>query len=77
MHPTYDVIRGILIIVVFAGLALWLVVHSVGNAEFPKRMAIKWVFTLPLVALIMSKIAAMPSQPPTEKKLGMTASPYS
>ena len=53
MHPTYDVIRGILIIVVFAGLALWLIVHSVRNAEFPKRMAIKWVVTLPLVTLIV------------------------
>ena len=32
---------------------------------------------LPLVALITSKIAAMPSQPPTAKKFGDRLSPYS
>src|SRR5712664_989060 len=51
MHPTPEVIRGTIIIMVLAGLALWLIVHTIRNAEDPGRMAVKWAITLPVLTL--------------------------
>jgi len=53
MHLTGEFIRGLLILILFAALVVWLVVHTIRNAEEPKHMAIKWAITLPLAALIV------------------------
>src|SRR5438309_12003871 len=56
MHPTYELVRRIITIAVLAGLAVWLIVHTVRNAEFPRRMAIKWAVTLPLLTLALLSV---------------------
>src|SRR2546427_842128 len=43
----------LLTIAVLVALALWLMVHTIRNAEYPGRMAVKWAFTLPLATLIV------------------------
>ena len=53
MHITGEFVRGIFVIVVFGGLGLWLIIHTIRNAEDAGMMAVKWVITLPLIALIV------------------------
>ena len=53
MHVTGEFIRGLLIFILFGALVVWLIIHTIRNAEEPKRMAIKWAITLPLAALIV------------------------
>ena len=48
-----------------------------GFFHFLKNAIASSPVNLPLVALIRSKIAAMPSQPSTERKSGIALSPYS
>src|SRR2546429_8824343 len=53
MHLTAEFVRGLLIFILFGALVVWLIIHTIRNAEEPKRMAIKWAITLPLAALIV------------------------
>jgi len=53
MHLTVEFMRGMLILIVFGALVVWLIIHTIRNAEEPKRMAVKWAITLPLAALIV------------------------
>jgi len=53
MHLTGEFIRGLLILILFGALVVWLIIHTIRNAEEPKRMAIKWAISLPLAALIV------------------------
>jgi len=46
-------IRGGIILALLAGGLIWLMVHSIRNAEDPARMAFKWCLTIPLVVLIV------------------------
>ena len=52
MHAAHEITRGALILAVFLGLILWLVFHTIRNAESRSRMAGKWVLTFLLVTLI-------------------------
>ena len=53
MNLTGEAIRGMLVLAVLGALAIWLMVHTIRNAEEPSRMAFNWVLTLPLVTLIV------------------------
>ncbi len=53
MNLTGEAIRGVLILALGAALVIWLIVHTIRNAEEPRSMAFKWALTLPLVALIL------------------------
>src|SRR6266481_6920981 len=53
MHLTVEFMRGMLILIVFGALVVWLIIHTIRNAEEPKRMAVQWAITLPLVTLIV------------------------
>ena len=57
-HITGEFVRGIFVIVVFGGLGLWLIIHTIRNAEDAGMMAVKWVITLPLIALIVFAVFA-------------------
>jgi tetratricopeptide (TPR) repeat protein len=46
-------ISRILALAIGLALVIWLMIHSIRNAEDPLRMIFKWVLTWPLVALIL------------------------
>src|SRR5215471_3652908 len=56
MNFTWEFFRGIFVIIVFAGLALWLIIHTIRNAEDPGVMTVKWIISLPLITLILLSV---------------------
>src|SRR5882724_9205044 len=53
---TLEFFRGIFVVIVFAGLALWLIIHTIRNADDSGSMVVKWVISLPLIALILLSV---------------------
>ena len=56
MHITFEFFRGIFVIVVFSGLGLWLIIHTIRNAQDAGIMIVKWVISLPLIALTLLSV---------------------
>jgi len=56
MNLTWEFLRGIFVILVFAALVLWLIIYTIKNAEDAGRMAVKWAISLPLIALIVFSV---------------------
>ncbi len=63
MHLTLHALRGAAILVVFSGLLIWLMVHTIRNAEDPARMLFKWILTVPIIVVVVGIALAAVSAP--------------
>jgi tetratricopeptide (TPR) repeat protein len=57
MSQTGHIIRGTITLVLFGGLAVWLIWRTIKNAEDPAQMAFKWVLTAIVVGFMVKVVA--------------------
>jgi tetratricopeptide (TPR) repeat protein len=61
-HSTFEVVRGIVLLVVAIVAVGWFVVFTIRKAEDPPRMLFKWLITVPVLLLLFFKAAPMVAQ---------------
>ena len=61
-RTTFDLVRGIVLIVIAVAAVGWFVVFTIRKAEDPARMLFKWVITVPVLGLLFFKAAPMVAQ---------------
>ena len=54
--PTGDIVRGSILLALFAAGVIWVMVRSIKKAEDPARMVFKWILTIPLVVLSLLSV---------------------
>ena len=64
MSLTGAAISWILALAIGLALVIWLIIHTIRNAEDPPRMIFKWVLTVPLVALILLSLKLLGAYAP-------------
>ncbi|HXP59847.1 MAG TPA: hypothetical protein VN829_05100, partial [Dongiaceae bacterium] len=63
MNHIGSIIGEILPLLVLGGLVGCFIFWTVKKAEDPARMIVKWVVTVPVVALVVSEVRAMQNNP--------------
>lgn len=59
MNLTWQFIRGVLLLVLFGGAALWFIYGTVKRADDPARMVVKWVVTGIIVGFMLKVVAPL------------------
>src|SRR5258706_1331280 len=62
MNPAGQIVRGIVILTVFAAILAWVVVRSIKNAEDPGRTVFKWILTGLIIGYMFWKVAPQVGQ---------------
>ncbi len=59
MNRTSEIIRGTLILVLFAAAVVWVMLRSLKRADDPATLVVKWVLTAVVLAFLIFKVMPM------------------
>ena len=62
MSRTVEIIRGATLVVMFAAIAIWVLVHSLKRSDDPTRLLFKWLLSAPVVWCLVFVVAPMVSR---------------